>query len=680
MYCRNCGADEPEIKINDKTYCSSCGLPLDAEISKTSEVEDSSKESVTELSHAFSKLGNAIKTEDVGGSYRSKDIKINPKSIDSIRTIPRPVQEATQKELSDQEQTPTKTREVTLENEVITPKEENLEPISENLLPDVNLKEDQARENESVQEEIIPEPVSAESPVFNPPTPKPTTDINELAAEVEDLAKQSLSQEKNDLITSLEEKSEEKNDLEVPGETEKKDISLNPKVEVLTKDSNEDSKIDSKEPQLEKAVKKVDELGAASRLIDILEDEVQKEDIEEKKEKNRSLGKSFSKLIDILNQPVSSPQPVKHPTKKKIPDPISATLESLDSTKEIESPLARPEIEESMENHESETDSNDIPASIPDTKIPEPKEKKISKRKMKKANKFERTDSEKDWPIFTDETQKTSDIKIDEKNAQEPVDRELENIENKMKEKFSQEEEIEEKPKLTKKELEEIQQEIHALGDKKGHVDHWPEEEVAHFDVLDSKEQSHLTGFFKSVYENKDKPKEELKKENPKKKKINNPKKNHLNIVLLFVFLIVILGSAVMYLTFNEKNPALPEEKIEQTLPFEPKIPSYIPAQYEMLKPQSSVNDTITITFRHLANSENTVTLQEQTYTGTESDFKEYAEGKSKEFLIENTSGVSYYILDEREIVWLNGEKKYTLLKNGDLDIEDLRRMAESLE
>ncbi|MCL5093959.1 MAG: DUF4367 domain-containing protein [Patescibacteria group bacterium] len=644
MYCNHCGQDEPEIKLNGKDYCSNCGLPLfEKEVAKDLTKESTApKEEKNELSTAFNQM-NSILGEKSGGFYRSGDARIIPRVVKTKK----------------KEEEKVETEEIT---EVQIEK-----PIQNQIENDLSLKEG------------VEIPEIKEEPSINLPPLKPIVEQKKEELQPTDLKAEEIQELVSETSPSIkmsvqtEEKTEQfkidKDLLPTPFEEETEEENLEPEVLEAAKDALEETEKDQKSQGFSQSVETIDALGDTGRLIDILGDESKENEFLRKKENVRKTGNVFTKLIDILNQPVESPKPVKVPPKAKKgsnDNTIEEAIDALNSQKEITSPLDEIEIPSVL--------NENITKVLEENKIPKislkPKSKKIKSKKIKKEDKI--STIEEGTPnieklIFENPEEEQ------EKNIGAEINKPLEEYEP-QKEVIASEnikqtvpEEESSKP-LSTKELKAIQKEIHALGEKKDH-DKWPEEEVVRFD--NSEEQEEKPDFFKDYVSSL------LSPEKEKKKKRKSNLMQGLKILASFAFSIIIIYGVYYLFTIQSKSEKT--EVAEEKSQFNAKLPSYLTPGYEKDKVTSSA-DIYTINYKYLPDSKRQLIIIEQNIRENALILENYSKENSKTYSLNKLKGIDYYILDDKEVTWIKDNVWYIVRRSGELSIEELKKVAESIQ
>lgn len=711
MYCKNCGHDEPEIKINNKFYCSNCGLALEEKLEEDIRPSVKKEEKNIELSSVFSDIGSTLEKNE-GGSYRSKDFSIlnKPQIKKHLSYEPdKPVQKMIEKELD------LKKEGVNTEN-----------PSS--------MKVDLAQPEEEGKKEL---------PILD----TSNKDLEEETTIIQDKKTESIL---GDILSELDIK-EEKNisSQKEPG-TMRENITKDIEIK---EDKQEEKRL------LENSIKKVDELGAAKKLIDILQEQEKEKSFENKRVKVHGLGKSLSGLLDILNQPIKSPDPIKH--KEEITNEhLEKILHNLQGTKEIGSPLDREEItppkpepetiiqsnsdisspiaitpphtppisdylhekkpstklesvigfppkdNEEVKEESEALETQAAEALIPYDKIKEPEN--ITLKEKEEQNEEEKSIKEKKKDFFSQSKGSRKALldelsKLVEKTQSKIVEKEepeiiktaeqitdefskLEEVEKKkVPDEILEEEEkiVEEDPHkpLTKEELEKIESEIHALGDKKGHLDHWPEEEVkkpnAHHHVL--------TDFLKTIvhpekkHEFKKEKKKKVKEKRREKKRIRKKLKRINKVFLVLTLIFIIFFAFLVSLNFlpdvNQQNSDTTRDN--NSLSLDINYPNYVPRDYKKNQ-EIIINDAVNINYVHMENPDNNFVITEQK-NPTDLFLIDYAKKNSKAYVVSKIDFVDYFILDENIITWTNENIWYILKNTGDLNLEELKKISSSI-
>jgi len=612
MYCKNCGHDEPEIKINNRMYCSNCGLSLGKEkeeVEAPSVVKDTKKED--ELLNVFSNIGTTLEKKE-GGSYRSKDFSIleQPKitkhlSYESQKPVQKMIEEELKLGTVKKKEEPNETKEETVEPNYLNPQE-------------TEEKQSDEKTQEQIAKDIIAPTQNLENSI-----------LNDILSDVE--SDEPIKKEDHEEIRVFE---EEKN-------TE-----------------------DTKKNALEASIKKVDELSAAQKLVDILEEEGNRKTVEKKKKKLDGLGRAFSSLIDILNQPVESPKPTK---KDHVTDNhIQEILDSLQKTKEIESPLARTEIEPGVVaiDEGQKEDVSQEPESTIEEEIP-----KKTEQETEPPPGLEETTKEKETDKVEKEELVETDLPKNDPNFIEALHKELEKENLQLSKENNAKVEKEEKHKpLAEEELEKISNEVHSFGDKVGHIDHWPEEKIEKIDH----NQHVLTDFLKALTKPKREEKKTVKEKIEKKKDSSSLKK--LLVVIFSLLVLTLITISLIVLTKNNPKNQISNNERNQTI-----NAYYIPIGYEKMKEENvGENNKITI-FKHLSDDSRFIELKEEKISeGDPIDLEKYVTENSKSFLVFEKDNIKYFLMDEEKIAWTGDENWYILKRVGDLNKEDLIKIAES--
>lgn len=772
MYCHHCGADEPEIRIGNRTFCSACGLPL--EDGKEKGISDALPEQPeikkqSELDRAFKSMSGNLGGTGEETSYKSSDMSmVGVKNEEKSATMPKDLAEPISDQPFVQQQT---AADIPIDTAVAVPPATNL-PTDFPIVDIPEVTEDRVpTEKENAFKKALEEQIKEELKTTNPiPKQEEQISVKEPETEEKTLKEQIKTEPK---ISKPKPEPVKKTPTREVG-TDEKDVNTVP----------EDAKEIKPSKVVEPAVKEnlpknpskeegeIKSLGAASKLLDILEKNENSRGEKEEKSKLTDTLKGAERLIDILKD-VPYDKQTKNSDIKKFFDPNPLAKE-----KEITSPLDTPEINLDKDDFEKEEQS--IAPKINEKKSinNQAPEKILGSENIE--NKFDKAGSEEDLPdltkvlesynyseneedpasvndvkttadedtlgkseedskdltdIFADHKPTDQeagvedikepeshdfdpkDIKIEAENFEEPdvekptdntpeipvdpVDivtdwkNEDEDFENFQEKGDNGEEEPSNTDKNellgdqetntpTKEDSGDKEKEIngiHGLGDKKGHIDHWPEEEVVKIDAGDLKEKSDrehpLTSYFKEMLEKK-----EEKKPNKSKKKKDKKKKNHKSLKIIFAFIIslgIISGGVFAVSKIPKKDFQTEKDKATQVLNFQFKEPGYLPVGYIGSLPILSDSSSIEIPYTHVTDSSKQIRVKESAVFLTEDEIlKQFVNKNSSDFTTEvlGKTKIYYYgdnaiFTKDKLVIFINASFK--------IDKSELKKIAESM-
>lgn len=730
MYCHHCGADEPEIKIGNKLFCSNCGLPLEKAglnpIAPKTRVDEEEKSD--ELTRAFSSMSSSFtdETAESSSSYKSSDLNlINKFPKKSGLESPANKQDLTADII--QQSSPIQSipsDEPVVENKMAEATETNIEDVSISNVPLVTSIAEIDSEKNGVEKE-------------------PISNIENSSGVIE---KENITDKNSDA---------EKEPQKIP-------------VRVNTEEPNEqvsEKRQENKDGELDDigvAAKKIEKLGDAKRLLDILEKDTKLNAYEEKKEKTKKTYEGAERLIDILKD-LPKEEIRENQNEKDLFDKLRSTLE----TKEISSPLDTPEIKLTKDDFEKtkapkkEIDEKGILPQKIETKseLPEDSLKEETLPEMIEpgndiqpvTNLSEETQKEikslldnedisyAETPIIsenvnlgseeieeevkpenglqesvaeTETTKDPADIVAEWKNEEEdpeeikegtniedgqnqpeveiadmlknletpvdvPEEKDIQNQEEQIVSENSSEDEL-------KNEEDENLDEIHGLGDKTGHIDHWPEEKISRQEKLTSGKEGNalpLTHYFRKILEEVKKDNKEASKEKKKEKRKGRKKKNKVLIITFAFVASVIILSAGLFL-FSGLKPANTTEIKANTLKkinFEYKEPGYIPLGFEETGPFEAEDTSFTTTFKYVADKNKNIRIKQSVSSLTETEIlNSYVLAKGTEYLTEVNNKIKFFYF-KNEVTFTNGKVWFVINSDFDLDQSELKKIGESL-
>ncbi|PIZ00730.1 hypothetical protein COY62_01215, partial [bacterium (Candidatus Howlettbacteria) CG_4_10_14_0_8_um_filter_40_9] len=223
---------------------------------------------------------------------------------------------------------------------------------------------------------------------------------------------------------------------------------------------------------------------------------------------------------------------------------------------------------------------------------------------------------------------------------------------------------------------------IHGLGDKKGHIDHWPEEEVKKIDTEDSRKKNAgehpLTSYFKEMLEHKT----DEKTEKTQKKKKLKKKKNHKSFKIIFAFLIslgIIFGCVFAVSKIPKKDFLTEKQKAVQTLNFQFEEPKYLPAGFVGSLPILEDGSSIEVPYTNVGDNAKQIKIKQSSVFLTEdkileqyinknsSDYTKESFGKSNIYYFDNST----IFVKDKIVIFVNASFK--------IDKSELKNIAESM-
>lgn len=721
MYCHHCGADGPEIIIGNRSFCSACGLPLGGkEEQEISEIPPAPLEikKQGELDRAFQTMSGNLSGEGEVTSYKSSDLSMVGSRNKSEDTAV-PVAE----EPSKQPPAGQATSNITADNPVLnapvidipvdTAVTDNIEITKENISTEKEAAFKKALE-EQIEEELK---ISAQIPkeIEEIAVKVPETDIRpreELQEAKYDNIKPNLKPEKN--IGNADVRSVEIKSVDPAIPTDK--IRADKDESLPTVPSEKESEIKS--------------LGAASKLLDILEKNEKGKEKSDEREKLTDTLKGAERLIDILKDIPEEKRVKKKDTnntfeanplanEKEISSPLDTLeieLDKDDFEKEMESDdrdlteyfskenlkkeakksLRKkdlleeklPDLTEILQNHESQDqeieDKNNLggtPEKIDSKPIDskpiefDPKDIKIEAENIEEPGNEEPTNSAPEIPVDP------VDIVTDWENEEGDFGEESENDQDSNTNDEQGEDTHEDTLAVDEKKLlEEEIGEIHGLGEKRGHIDHWPDEEVKRIDteeLKDKDESEHpLTSYFKNALGTK-----ELKQGNIKKKK-EKKKRNFKPLKIIFSFLlslVLIFGIIFTLSKLPGKDFETEKQRALQNINFNFLEPKYLPIGLTGQLPIQKDSSSISVSYAHVADNSRQIEIKESSIFLSEEEILQL-------YIKKNTTTYTEDILNDSKVYYYSNNAIFTKDKiiiyvsaSYDIDQTELRKIVEAM-
>lgn len=235
-------------------------------------------------------------------------------------------------------------------------------------------------------------------------------------------------------------------------------------------------------------------------------------------------------------------------------------------------------------------------------------------------------------------------------------------------------------PIVKDEEPEELPKEIHNLGDKSGHIDHWEEEEVKKLDTSELKEGKHpLTNYFENILE-KEKTKGEKTKKSKKNEK-NSKKKNHkiAKVTAAFVLSAFLILAAIALSTQKpSQNIREVKSKALGKIDFEFVTPRYLPEGFEESLPIEADTNSLLITYSYIPDKSKKIILKEDSKLPSLEGLENYIKTQGGEYEVFKTRDIGvYYTRDQA--TFKNDKVWFTIKTNFDIGHDKLKKIAESL-